>query len=235
MRSSGGGGGFGFAGAESMAARLAIGLVAGSVLFALLQAQGALLLLVPNLVFQGFRLWQPFTYVFVESDPVGVIFSALIIYSTGGMLESFWGSRRLLQVAFGGTVLAGVVTAVLGLFLPLPMYAGGNVMATIIWVAFGLSIGRGQTNFWGVPVSGNALAGIGAGFILLSTIFYGLASRLPGLISLILVFAYMRGGSPRSLMLRLQHWRLQRQLRGRSRHLRVISEERPGSSDKYLN
>jgi hypothetical protein len=32
----------------------------------------------------------------------------------------------------------------------------------------------------------------------------------------------------------VQHWRLQRQLRGRSRHLRVISEERP-ESDKFLN
>ncbi|MCY1081337.1 DUF1751 domain-containing protein [Archangium lansingense] len=232
MRSYGGGG-FGFAGMESMAAKLAIGLVVGSVLFALLQGVGSLLLLVPNQVFYGFRLWQPVTYAFIENDPVGIIFSAIIIWSTGGALESFWGSKRLLQVAVGGTVLAGFLTAVLGLFLPLGVYAGGNVMATIIWVALGLSIGRGQTNFWGMPVSGNVLAGIGAGFILLSTLFYGFASRLPALISLVLIFAYVRGGSPRNLWLRFQHWRLQRQLRGRSRHLRVISEDRP--DDRFLN
>jgi membrane associated rhomboid family serine protease len=216
-----------------MAARLAIGLVAGSVLFALLQGLGRELLLSPNQVFYGLRLWQPFTYAFVENDPLGIIFSALIIYSTGGALEGYWGSKRLLQVAYGGTVLAGLLTAVLGLILPLPAYTGGNVMATIVWVGLGLSIGRGQANFWGLPVSGNVLAGIGAGFILLSTLLYGFASRLPSLIALAVVFVYMRGGSPRKLWLRFQHARLQRQMRNRSRHLRVISEDRP--SDKYLN
>ncbi|HEY0095879.1 MAG TPA: DUF1751 domain-containing protein, partial [Archangium sp.] len=74
-----------------MAARLAIGLVAASVLFALLQGRGGLLLLYPNQTFSGLQLWQPFTYAFIENDELGVIFSAIIIYSTGGALESFWG------------------------------------------------------------------------------------------------------------------------------------------------
>jgi hypothetical protein len=52
-------------------------------------------------------------------------------------------------------------------------------------------------------------------------------------LALLFIFAYMRGASPRRLWLQLHHWRLQRQLRGRARNLRVISSERP--DDRFLN
>ena len=236
MRSFGGGGGFGFAGVESMAARLAIGLVVGSVLSLAARSIGGLLVLSPGAVFPGFFLWQPFTYAFVELHPFSIIFGAFMLYSIGGALEMSWGSRRLLWVLWGGTALAGLLTVLVSLFFPqlraFP-YAGGWVMGTIAWVAYGLSIGRGQANFWGVPVTGNILAGIGAGFVVLNALSAGWASQIPELFALGIAFAYVRGGSPRQLWLRVQHWRLQRQLRGRSRHLRVISHERP--DDRYLN
>ena len=238
MRSfGGGGGGFGLAGVESMAAKLAIGLVAGSVITLLLKDSiGGLLLLSPSDVVSRLWLWQPLSYVFVQLNPLGIIFGAMILYSIGGGLEQTWGSRRLLWVAVGGTALAGVLTVVMmGLFFRVPglRYMGGGVMTTLVWVAYGLSIGRGQSNFWGIPLSGNALAGIGAGFVVLSGLTAGWLSQIPELFALVIAFVYVRGGSPRTLMLRLQHWRLQRQLRGRSRHLKVMRDERP--SDRYLN
>lgn len=237
MRSfgGGGGGGFGFPSVESTAARLAIGLVVGSVVVALTRTTvGGLLLLAPSEVFLGLRLWQPFTYAFVQTSPLGVIFGALILYSIGGGLEMSLGSRRLLRMVWGGAVLAGFLTALLALVARLPFqYDGGWVMVTIAWVAYGLFIGRGQTNFWGIPVTGNVFAGIGAGFVVLNALMTSWVTQVPELFALGITFVSVRGGSPRNLMLRLQHWRLQRQLRGRSRHLRVISEERP--DDRYLN
>ncbi len=234
MRSFGGGG-FGFAGMESMAARLALGLVVGSVLALLARPLGSLLVLWPSQVFFGLQLWQPFTYAFIELSPLGIIFGALILYSIGGGLEMSWGSRRLLWVVYGGTVLAGLLTALLGTLLKLNMsYTGGFVMGTLAWVAYGLSIGRGQTNFWGIPVTGNVFAAIGAGFVVLNALAAGWLSQLPELLALGIAFLYVRGGSPRRLWLRFQHWRLQRQLHGRSRHLRVLSSDRP-DSDRYLN
>ncbi len=234
MRSMGGGG-FSLPGMESTAARLAFGLIAGSVLFALTrQSFGPLLLLSPTEVFRNLWLWQPLTYAFIADNPLGVIFGALILFSIGGGLEMSWGSRRVLTLAVGGSALAGVLTAVLGLFFRLPVgYSGGFVMGTILWVAYGLYLGRGQTNFWGMPVTGNVFAGIGAGFVVLNALFAGWVTQLPELFGLGISFAYVRGGSPRTLWLRVQHWRLQRQLKGRSRHLRVISHERP--DDRYLN
>ncbi|WPB79221.1 rhomboid family intramembrane serine protease [Archangium violaceum] len=238
MRSygGGGGGGFGFPSVESTAARLAIGLVVGSVLSLAFRSLGALLVLSPGEVFPGLKLWQPFTYGFVEFSPLGIIFGAFALYSIGGGLEMSWGSKRLLWVVLGGTVLAGFLTVLLSLFFPLLRgmpYPGGWVMGTIAWVAYGLSIGRGQTNFWGIPITGNVFAGIGAGFVVLNALAGSWVSQVPEFFALGITFIAVRGGSPRTLMLRLQHWRLQRQLRGRSRHLRVISEDRP--DDRFLN
>ncbi len=238
MRSFGGGGG-GFPGLESMSAKLAIGLVAGSVLFLLTRnAQGALLLLAPGFI--GSFLWQPFTYAFIEVSPLGILFGAIIIWSIGGWLEGMWGSRRLLMVALGCTALAGLLTALVGIFLSVrTVYTGGTVMTTILWVGFGLTIGRGQTNFWGLPLSGNAFAGIGVGFVVLSILTsggspaQGFLLQLPDVFGVLLIFAYVRGVSPRRLWLQFQHWRLQRQLRNRSRNLRVMSSDRP--DDRFLN
>jgi hypothetical protein len=235
----GGGFGGGIPGLESMSAKLAIGLVAGSVLFLLTRnTGGVLLLLTPGKL--GSFLWQPLTYAFIESSPIGIIFGAIIIWSIGGWLEGVWGSRRMLLVALGCTALAGLLTSAAALAIPVaPVYAGGSVMATILWVAYGLVIGRGQTNFWGIPLSGHAFAGIGAGFVALrilttgDNVFEGLLYQLPEVLALLFVFIYMRGVSPRRLWLQLQHWRLQRQLRGRARNLRVISSERP--NDRFLN
>jgi hypothetical protein len=240
MRSFGGGGGFGgFAGLESMAAKLAVGLVAGSVLFHLTKAGlGSLLLLVPGFI--GSFLWQPFTYAFIEVSPLGIIFGAMITWSIGGYLESVWGAKRMLLVALGCTVLAGLLTSLVGLLIQVaPAYPGGTVMTTVLWVAYGLIIGRGQANFWGIPLSGNMLAGIGAGFVALSIItsgggpVVGLLQNLPDVFGLLLIFGYVRGADPRKLWLHFQHWRLQKQVRARSRNLHVVSSER--RDDSYLN
>jgi membrane associated rhomboid family serine protease len=233
------GGGGGFPSLETMASKLALGLVAGSVMYLLTRsAQGTLLLLVPGYI--GSFLWQPFTYAFIETSPISILFGALIIWSIGGFLESLWGAKRILLVAVGGTALAGILTSLLGLVLPVaPAYTGGTVMTTLLWVAYGLTIGRGQTSFWGMPLSGNALAGIGAGFVVLSVLtngsnpLEGLLLNLPDVLALFLAFAYVRGASPRRLWLGLQHWRVQRQLRNRSRNLRVVTPERP--DDRFLN
>lgn len=237
MRSFGrGGGGFGLPGLESMSSKLAVGLVAGSILYLLTRGgQGGLLLLLPDFVFSRFLLWQPFTYAFIETSPLGILFGGLIIWSIGGYLESTWGARRLLMASVGITAVAGFLTAALSYVLPVSgAYAGGNVMTTVLWVSYGLVIGRGQTNFWGIPLSGNAFAAIGAGFVLLMALTAGWASQVPDMLGLVLAFAYVHGASPRRLWLHLQHWRLQRQLRDRSKHLRVVQRDRP-DRDQYLN
>jgi membrane associated rhomboid family serine protease len=237
MRGGGGFGGFGGGtGLETMAAKLALGVVAVSVLFLMTQGQlGGLLLLTPDFTLSRLFLWQPFTYAFVAPGPLAIIFSGLIIWSMGGGLEMTLGSRRLFVLAVGLTALAGILTVALGFVTPLQgAYAGATVMTSVVWVAYGLYIGRGQTNFWGIPLTGNAFAAIGVGFVALYAVANGWRSHLPEIIALGLTYAYVRGGSPRTLWLRFNHKRLQRRLSARPKHLRVVNRNKP-DRDQYLN
>ncbi len=232
--------GSGFPGIRSAAVRLAVALVVGSVLYALLrQSYGAALLLTPVDVFRLW-LWQPFTYGFVETSPMGVIFAALVLWQVGGSLEQRWGPRRMVAFAVGTTVLAGLLTVALSLFVPplaLVSFGGGWVMGISVWVAYGLSLGRVGTNFWGLPVSGNVLALIGVGFVFLEGAFYGWLLVVPSVLGLLLAALYLKAGGPELWWLRFQSWRLHRRLRGRSKHLKVVAPDRntPRDSDRYLH
>jgi len=235
-----GGSGIGLPDLRSVSAKLAAGLVAGSVLQALTRT--SYLMLVPDHVVSlpVPMVWQLVTYAFIAVDPLSVIFGALVMVSVGGPLEAAWGSRRLLQFALGVTALSGAITVLV--FIPFEgarnaAFPGAWVMGTAMWVAFGLYVGRGQTGFWGIPCTGHTLALIGAGFVVLNALMTGVLRMLPELLALALTLAYMRGASPRRLWLRAQSWRLQRKASARSRRLRVIDSERnmPRDSDRYLH
>ncbi len=223
---------------RSLSAKLAIALIAGSVIFFLTRSE--LLLLVPGAVLSG-AIWQLLTYAFIATDPLGVIFGALVVWSIGSALEASWGPKRLLWVVFGCTVLAAVLTVLTA--IPVGSIRGGHfagawVMGTVIWVGYGLSYGRGQTNFWGIPVTGNVFALIGIGFVLLQALYIrDLFPLLPEVFGIALVAGYLKLGSPRVWLLRFQSWRFQRQFRARSKHLRVITKDRNTSrdSDRYLH
>jgi membrane associated rhomboid family serine protease len=226
-------------GLQGAASWLAVALVVGSVVYALTRdGLGELLRLTPGAVLHGF-VWQPLSYAFVESSPMGVIFGALILWQLGGALEQTWGTRRMTAFALGTTVLAGVVTVLLALvvraLLPIP-FSGGFVMGSSLWVAYGLSFGRRQTNFWGLPVSGNVFALIGVGFVFLNGAFSSFLLVIPEAVALLLTWAYLRLGGPSDWFLRVQSWRLQRQLRTRSKHLTLVSPDRntPRDSDRFI-
>ncbi len=224
---------------NTMAARLAIALVVGSALWFLTQSY--FLVLVPGFVFARIAVWEPFTYAFVANDPLSVIFGALVVWSIGSALEATWGPKRLLYVVFGCTALAGIITTLIALVDPTIRslaFFGAWVMGSIVWVAYGVSHGRGQANFWGIPVSGYVFALIGGGFVLLRA-FYARDWRpvAPEAIGIALVIGYLKLGSPRIWLLRFGSWRLQRQLKARSSHLRLIAKDRntPRDSDRYLH
>lgn len=224
---------------RSVSAKLAIVLIAGSVLTFLFGPR--LLVLNPDLVLEHAAVWQLVTYAFVAGDPLGVIFGALVVWSMGSALEATWGSRRLIWVVLGCCLTAAVLTVLTALAFPSlagHQYAGAWVMGSVIWVGYGLSLGRAQTNFWGLPVTGNVLALIGVGFVLLYVLaMHSVVPLLPELYGIALVAGYIKMGSPRVWLLRFQSWRFQRQFRVRSKHLRVISKDRntSGDSDRYLH
>lgn len=236
----GGGGGFGVFGLETVAAKLTVALAAGSILFLVTRdALGGLLLLWPmdGASLGNFRPWQVLTYAFVSiigNNPLWFIFALMMTYQMGGFLEATWGHRRTLVLALGAPVLAGVITALLGLaglLSPAQPYPGAWVLTSVLWVAYGWIIGRGQTAFWFIPVTGNTLALIGIGFLVLQALTAGWQAVVPEALAIGFTFFYVRGASPRALWARFQHNRMRRNMR-KANHLKVVDRR---DRDNYLN
>ena len=229
---------------RSSAAKLAVLFVVASIVFYLTDTwTAAWIPLIPLQVTSSFMVWQLVTYtVIFHRDPMSFIFGTLILVSIGGALESHWGAKRLWLFAFGIGIASAIITVALSLVIPglgdRP-FVGASAIVGSMWVAYGLLIGRGRANFWGLPVTGNTLALIGVGFVLLS----GLLGRtwaplVPDLVALVLTFLHVRLGFPQDTLQRFGSWRLQRDLQRRSSHLRVITGDQrntPRDSDKYLH
>jgi membrane associated rhomboid family serine protease len=156
---------------------------------------GALwLLLSPSAVFRG-AVWQPITYAFIEVSALGLLFDAILLVTIGGELERWWGPRRLVRFLIGVVVVSGVLTVALALAFP-PLrhlhFAGGPAMATAAWCAYGWSLGTRLTNFWGLTVTGDQLALIGIGIVIMRSAYGSLLYVLPDLITVALTYAFVR-------------------------------------------
>ena len=225
---------------RSAAGAMAIAMIITSVVVAVGKPLLGFVALVPSAVLHGF-VWELLTYGLVEISPMGVIFGAIILWNLGGVLELSWGRKRFLWFSFAIVVLSGVATVLLSLVVPAIVqqaYPGAMVLTGSLWVAYGLQIGRGQTNFWGLAVTGNVLALIGAGFVFLNAAFVGLSYVIPEAFGLFFTFLYIRGAQPSLLWLRFRSWQLDRDLKKRSAHLRGIDGGKRnvgGDSDKYLH
>lgn len=225
---------------RSAAGAMAIAMIITSVVVAVAKPLAPVIALVPQAVLHGF-VWQLVTYGLVEVSPMGVIFGAMILWNIGGVLEMTWGRKRFLWFSLGIVLLSAIATVLLSLLVPALVqqaYPGAMVLTGSLWVAYGLQVGRGQTNFWGLAVTGNGLALIGAGFVFLNAAFAGLSLVIPEAFGLFFTFLYVRGAQPSLLWLRFRSWQLDRDLKKRSAHLRGIDGGRRnvgGDSDKYLH
>jgi hypothetical protein len=227
---------------QSAGVVLAVALVAGFVLDQLLsRAAGGNVLALSTGAVRGGWAWQPFTFVVLENNPFAVLLGALVAWSMGRVLEMTWGTRRVVLFALGVTALSGVLTVAASLAwrgLDRWAYHGGGVLTSVLWLAYGWSWGRRQTNFWGLPLSGNMLAGIGLLFVALNILqAFSVAPFLPHVLAAGLTWLYVRYGSPLSWWDRLRAWQLQRRLRARSSHLHVVGRDRSAGSgsDRYLH
>ena len=110
-------------------------------------------------------------------------------------------------------------------------------MTSSVWVAYGWAFGKRQTNFWGMPVTGNMFAGIGILFVVLNAIMGSWLLVMPSVFGILIAYYYVKYGSPFEFVTRLRGWMLQRRLKSKTKHLRVVSKDRNvgGGSDQYLH
>ncbi len=229
------------------AAKLAIAVIAASVIAALVPGLQQWLGLVPGLATGTLgnaipALWQPLTYIPLAFEPFGVLIGALIVWSIGGSLEQSWGRRRFLSFTLGATAVSGLLTAILALLWPSlrgALFGGATVMVTAVWLAYGWSFGAQKLQMMFVgAVSGNAFAIFGILLVGIKAAFArSLVPVMPELFAILCAYVYVKVGSPRVLVLKARQWQLQRELKSRSKHLRVISDDRntDKGSDRFIH
>jgi len=73
--------------------------------------------LVPYAVVHGFRIWEPFTYIFLHGGILHILFNLLYLAMFGADLEHTWGSRRFYTYFFICGIGAGMVDIIVKLIL----------------------------------------------------------------------------------------------------------------------
>src|SRR5580698_7295652 len=68
--------------------------------------------LVPYAAVFGFRIWQPFTYIFLHGGILHILFNLLYLAMFGADLERAWGSKRFYTYFFLCGIGAGVINVI---------------------------------------------------------------------------------------------------------------------------
>ena len=94
--------------------------------------------LTPAAVFGRFRIWQPFTYLFLHGGFGHILFNMLALWMFGVQLERRWGTRFFLRYYFITGVGAAASTLLASL---LPVLFGGSMYDSITIGASGAVYG----------------------------------------------------------------------------------------------
>lgn len=193
--------------------------------------------LIPASIIEDFKLWQLASYGFVSvADGWSIVFTIVICLQAGAFLEQRWGARRLWLFVFVVNALAGLVTVLIGLVSPQVahmFYLGGLTTTTILWVAEGVTLGPQRVNFFFFPITGYALAVIGAISPLVTAWTRGWWAVVPQLVGIAITVAWAKDFTPGQLWLRFRSNQLERDLRKRASHLSVIDGKKKDRD--YLN
>ncbi len=199
----------------------------------------------PSQVLDSARIWTPFTYLFLDSDPVN-----LLLYEVFGLwvfaspLEHRWGARRFLYFFFGTGTGAALLTTLLGAKVlalrAYPAFPGTYVAGAAILVGWVLTNWYATAYLLVFPVRAPFLLLFAVGVPVLYIIQGVWEPFVPVLAAMAIGYFMLRKGvSPRRAYLHLRSWWIDRQLKHRARHLRVIpppdrDRDRKGP-DRYLH
>jgi len=132
--------------------------------------------LVSSEVLTQFRIWQPFTYLFLHGSIFHILFNMLTLWMFGVELERMWGSRYFTKYYFVAGVGAGL-TQIIASLLPFGPFASLYNAPTIgasgaifgLLLAYAMYFPKRQIMFFGVfPIEVRYFVLIMGGISLLS-------------------------------------------------------------------
>jgi membrane associated rhomboid family serine protease len=190
------------------------------------------------------RIWTPFTFTFLNLDPIGLLFALLGLWLLGAALEQRWGTRRFVTFYFLCSAAGALATAAVGLLSQdvrqHPYYGNWSAIEGLI-AAFAVLMPNAQIFLYFVPVQAKWMLPISAGITVLFMLMTGWVPYLPQLFGLGAGVLFAGGRGPQNLLLRLKVWWIDRRLRkSRLRVIRGTEDDDPlarsgRGSDKYLH
>jgi membrane associated rhomboid family serine protease len=182
----------------------------------------------PSQVLDGWRVWAPFTYLFLETDPFSLLlYEALGLWMFASPLERRWGSRRFLLFFFSTGTGAALVTSVLGLWsvqLRITPVQGTWIAAESILVGWVLVNWYSTAFLFFFPVRAPYLLVFALGIPLLNLVRGLWEPFIPVLAGMTIAYLMLNHGhlSPRRGLLRLRAWWIRQQFKVRARRFRVV-------------
>ena len=82
-----------------------------------------------------FRIWQPFTYMFMHANLEHIFFNMFALWMFGYVLENFWGTKRFLIYY----LVCGLGAGLLTLLIPGGLTVGASGAVYGILLAFGMT------------------------------------------------------------------------------------------------
>lgn len=94
--------------------------------------------LVPSLVWQKFKFWQLFTYLFIHGDWLHILLNMLMLWVCGQDLETQWGKREFFIFYFICGIGAGLITVLFDIGSITPVVGASGAIYGLL-VAYGLT------------------------------------------------------------------------------------------------
>jgi membrane associated rhomboid family serine protease len=199
-----------------------------SILGANVAAVGALGVMSPSLVWEG-QIWRLLTWTFFEMSPLSLIFACLIFLFFGRELAYRWGPVGFIQVCAGLVVASGLVTCLLALAWPRLMlfpYASAWALGEGLIVAYAILFPtRTILVYFVIPLAGRQLLILTVAGTLLFGLLVSFPMVVPHFAAQGLMYAYLRGYSPRLLWLRLRARTVRWRPHKRPSHLRAVDRD----------
>jgi len=211
-----------------------VALMAGATILGVLLAHAGVPLLmaaalVPEQVLRG-ELWRLLTWTFIEPDPVGLVFSCLLLAWLGRDLSDAWGHWRFVGVYLAFAAAVAATTCALALAWP-PLgtraYLTAWAMSDAILVAWATQFPHRQIlAYFVIPVGGRNLVFLTVAGTLLFAVFSGPVRYVPHFIAIGFMLVFARYPALDLIWLRLRLFLLRRPpARRNSGALHVVRSE----------
>jgi membrane associated rhomboid family serine protease len=210
-----------------------------SILSARLVGFGHASALVPGFVFTG-QIWRLATWVFIEPDPLGLIFACLGLFWFGSDLLRIWGARRFLGAYLGLAAAAGGVTCAAALVPRTVLmghpFVGAWAPVSALIIAWACAFpDRTMALYFVVRLHGRNLVYATLGGTLIFALLGGIENYIPHFAAQLVCLAWMKGNPIRPLLARVRFELAYGRWRRRTSRLREVPRPPRDENPRYYH